>query len=51
MHQRRVRREKQKDEGKGKPQEKAARLTAVATVWIAAFTVVLAAVGMLLWSK
>jgi hypothetical protein len=43
MHQRRARREKKKDDEK--PEDKASRLTAAATVWIAVFTVVLAGVG------
>lgn len=45
MHQRRVRREKRKIDDR--PEEQAARRTATATVWIAVFTVVLAAVGAL----
>lgn len=45
MHQRRAHREKEKSGEK--PEDRAARLTATATVWIAIFTVVLAGVGVL----
>jgi hypothetical protein len=45
MHQRRTRREKKKSDEK--PEDKAARRTATATVWIAIFTIVLAGVGVL----
>jgi hypothetical protein len=45
VHQRRARHERKKSEEK--PEDKAARRTATATVWIAILTVVLAAVGVL----